>query len=336
MTFKLICLFVLLGLARGGIAQATLEVISSVPAPAEIFGRSGWQPSMVGCGADETITTYLQLRHEIVKFGLNGAVSVRIDTAHLLGPGESWVESLAPGPNGEVYVMATNATRLKKGGVFLDGHPTLFRFDANGGLIISRRMSRFLAPKIAAFDSGDFLLFDAGPLDKAPEAIIYSADGVEIKRIDLSGTALDRRNDKKAKQSPHEQLVPSLAMSGNKVFISTGIADNAPTITIVADDGKVISSSSLKVPTDFSLTFTRMEGERLFAELECRPNAVSCGSGTHYAEFDTAGGSVLAIEHDPGSVRRIPACNTSSGMSFLNGAEKTLEVITQRAAERPN
>ena len=327
-------IIVLLAPARGAIAQATLEVISSVPAPMEMFGRSGWQPSMVGCGTDETITTYLQLRHEIVKFGLNGAVSVRIDTAHLLGPGESWIESFAPGPNGELYVMAAKATRLRqRGGTYVSGYPTLFRFDANGGLIISRRMSRFLAPKIAVFDSGDFLLFDAGPLDKAPEAIIYSAEGVEIKRIDLSGTALDRRKDKKAKQSPDETLVASVARSGNKVFISTGIADNAPTVTIVADDGKVIASSSLKVPTDFSLTWTRMEGERLLAELECKPNAVSCRDGSYYAQFDTNGGDVLAIEYDPGG--RIPLCNTSSGMSFLNGAEQTLEVITPTGPKQP-
>ena len=52
MTFKLVCLLVFLGgLVRVGVAQGTLEVISSVPAPAEIFGRSGWQPSIVGCGA---------------------------------------------------------------------------------------------------------------------------------------------------------------------------------------------------------------------------------------------------------------------------------------------
>ncbi len=146
---------------------------------------------------------------------------------------------------------------------------------------------------------------------------------------------MDRRKDKKAKDSPDEGLVPSVAMSGNKVFISTGIADNAPTITIVADDGKVMASSSLKVPTDFSLSFTRMEGERLFAELECKPKAVSCRSGTHYAEFDTTAGGVLAIEHDPGSVRRTPACNTSSGMSFLNGADQTLEVITPTGPKLP-
>jgi hypothetical protein len=315
--------------------QATWEVISSVPAPAEMFGRFGWQPSMVGCGTDETITTYLQLRHEIVKFGLNGAVSVRIDTAHLLEPGETWVESLAPGPNGELYVMAAKAKRLKKGGVFVDGHPTLFRFDANGGLIISRRMPRFLAPRIAVFDSGDFLLFDAGPLDKAPEATMFSADGAEVKRIDLSGTALDRRNEKKAEQSPDEALVASLAMSGNKVFISTGIADNAPTVTIVGDDGKVIASSSLKLPTNFSLSLTRMVEGRLFAELECKANALACRSGNYYAEFDTTCGDLLAIEHDTGSVKRIPACNTSSGMSFLNGAEKTLEVINPTGPKQP-
>ncbi len=283
---------------------------------------------MVGCGTDETITTYLQLRHEIVKFGLNGAVSVRIDTAHLLESGETWVESFAPGPKGEVYVLAAKATRPKNGVTYVSGYPTLFRFDANGGLIISRSMSRSLAPKIAVFDSGNFLLFDAGRLDKVPEAILYSAEGVEIRRIDFSGTALDRRNDKKAKDSPDENLVPSMAMSGNKIFIATGIAENAPTITIVGDDGKVIASSSLKIPTDFSLIWTRMEGERLFAELECKPNAVSCREGTHYAEFEPDGGAVLTVRHDRGSVRRTPLCNTSNGMSFLNAAEGTLEVIT--------
>jgi hypothetical protein len=91
-------IIVLLAPARGAIAQATLEVISSVPAPMEMFGRSGWQPSMVGCGTDETITTYLQLRHEIVKFGLNGAVPVRIDTAHLLGPARIVDRVLRSGP----------------------------------------------------------------------------------------------------------------------------------------------------------------------------------------------------------------------------------------------
>ncbi len=136
--------------------QATLEVVSSVPAPAEIFGRSGWQPSMVGCGSDETITTYLQLRHEIVKFGLNGAVSVRIDTAHLLGPGETRVESFAPGPNGELYVMATKATRPKNGVTYVSGYPTLFRFDANGRFIISRRMSRSLRRRLPSLTQETF------------------------------------------------------------------------------------------------------------------------------------------------------------------------------------
>ena len=328
MTFKLICLCLLLSLASAGFAQSTLEVLSSVPAPAEMFGRSGWQPSMVGCGTDETITTYLQSRHEIVKFGLNGAISVRIDTAHLLGAEESWVEALAPGPNGEVYVLAAKAKRKQKGVTYVSGYPTLFRFDANGGLVVSRPLSKAIVPKIAVFDSGDFLLFDAGPLDKAPEAILYSADGVEIKRIDLSGTALDRRSDKKAKESPDEKLVPSMAMSGNKVFIATGIADNAPTITIVADDGKVIASSSLKLPADFSLLWTRMEGEHLFAQLECRPDAVSCRDSRSYAEFDTTDGRLLAIQHDHGFVVSTPLCNTPNGMSFLNAAEKTLEVIT--------
>jgi hypothetical protein len=76
-----------------------------------------------------------------------------------------------------------------------------------------------------------------------------------------------------------------------------------------------------------------MEGERLLAELECKPNAVSCRDGSYCAQFDTNGGDVLAIEYDPGG--RIPLCNTSSGMSFLNGAEQTLEVITPTGPKQP-
>ena len=51
-----------------------------------------------------------------------------------------------------------------------------------------------------------------GPLDLAPEAVLYSAEGVEIKRIDLSGTALDRRNDKKAKDAPNSASLPIYAI----------------------------------------------------------------------------------------------------------------------------
>ncbi len=294
-----------------------------------MFGHSGWQPSMVGCGADETITTYLQSRHEIVKFGLNGAVSVRIDTAHLLQAEETWIESLAPGPNGETYVVAARAKRYKQQGVtFVDGHPTLFRFDANGKPLVSRPLRKAKFPRIAVFDSGNFLLFNAGPLDQAPEAILYSADGVEIKNIDLSGTALDRRNDKKSKDAPDENLFPFLAMSDNKVYIATGIAENAATITVVADDGKVISSSPLKVPPDFSLLWTRMEGERLFSQLECKRNADSCRDSRYYAEFDTTNGAVLAIQQDTGSIAGTPMCNTLDGMSFINSADKTLKILT--------
>ena len=315
-----------------GVAQSALAVVSSVPAPAEVFAHSGWQPGMVGCGTDETITTYLQLRQEIVKFGLNGAVLVRVDTAHLLEAEQTRVEALAPGPNGETYVVAAKAKRYKERGVtFVDGHPTLFRFDANGKVVTSRPLDRAILPRIAVFDSGDFLLFDPGPLDQVPEAVLYSAEGVEIKRIDLSGTALDRRNDKKAKESPDAKLVPSMARSANKVYIATGIGENPPTITIVGDDGKVISSSPLEVPAEFSLLWPRMEGERLFAPLECKANA-SCRGTQYYAEFDTGSGALVAMHRDTGSVTKIPMCNTSSGMSFLNGAEQTLEVLTPTVA----
>jgi hypothetical protein len=125
-----------------------------------------------------------------------------------------------------------------------------------------------------------------------------------------------------------------MATSGNKIFIATGIAENAATITIVADDGRVVASSSLKVPHDFSLMWSRMEGERLFSELECKPDADSCRDGTYYAEFDTTTGDVIQIQHDTASVRRIPLCNTSSGMIFLNGAEKSLEVVTSTLAHQ--
>jgi hypothetical protein len=252
----------------------------------------------------------------------------------LLEAEETWVESLAPGPNGETYLVATKAKRYKQQGyTFVEGHPTLFRFDANGSLVISRPLLKAKLPRIAVFDSGNFLLFSAGPLDLAPEAVLYSAEGVEINRIDLSGTALDRRNDKKAKDAPDENLVPLMAMSGNKIYIATGIAENAATITIVADDGKVISSSPLKVPTGFSLFWTRMEGDRLFSQLECKPNVTSCNASQYYAEFDTTSGAILATHRDTGSVTKTPMCNTSNGMTFLNGAEQTLEVIIPTLAK---
>jgi hypothetical protein len=338
MRFKFIFLCFMITLPAAAGAQAPLEAISSVPIPAEVSADRGWAEAMVGCGADETITIYLQRPHQLVKFGLNGAVLVRIDAMHMAGPGEGQVESFAPGPHGEIYVMGTHVTLIERKDPDpskpsrvsrrLDAHPTLLIFDANGALIKSRAIPGFVMPWIAVFDSGDFLLVD-GEWEKSPIAWIYSADGNPLKRIDLSTTALGGH----ASDGPNEV---SVFAAGDKAFLLAQWYEPKDkvqaAIATITRDGEVASSTVVKLPPGYNLRDPRRMGEHLFGSLQIQANG-DPKLGEPYVAVDPQSGHVRKYDREPN--RRFPACDTAQGMSFFNVVDQTLEVIQLKAQSNP-
>ncbi|HEY4931997.1 MAG TPA: hypothetical protein VII23_10525 [Terriglobales bacterium] len=250
------------------------------------------------------------------------------------------MNSFAPGPNGETYVLASHVTviELKRADPTKpprrtektwDLRPTLLRFDANGTLIDGKRLGRaYQVPWFDVFDSGDFIVLD-GAWGKNPTAWIYSADGIPMKRIDLTTSALGGHSS----DGPSEVFVFA---SGDKAFLFAQWYE--PTdkvraaVATVSRDGEVVSSEVVKLPKGYSLRDPRRQGEHLFGSLQIQADG-DPKLGEPYVEVDPQSGDLRKYETEPN--RNFPACDTPEGMSFFNLASQTLEVIQLKAQSNP-
>lgn len=318
-------------------AQQRLTVTSSLPLPADLAQQHDWEPGMVRCGSDGNVTVLRRSHHELVTFGLNAAVVGRIDFSGLSGLSESEVVSFAPGPEGEIYVLANHVTfversrpdpskpplRQKRS----DGVPTLLRFDRSGEVIFSKRMTAFLMPWTAVFDSGDFLLFDAGS-ERPLKALLYSKDASLLKTIDLSGAAPDSEY-KRAHLGLSNSSGAYLFASHDRAFLVSDIPKiDSASIAVISSEGQIISSVVLKFPPGFSLgSWPKLAGEHLFIDVRIKAGAKLTSPLAEYAEFDTSTGTLLEQQYVGNGVGHIPACQTAEGMSFFNPREQSLEVM---------
>jgi len=298
--------------------------------PIELADRKQWEPGTVQCDAVGNITVLRKSHHELIKVGQNGAVISRMDVSGLAGLGDAEVISFAAGPNDETYVLAShvvfyevkrkdpNKPPLQKRSH--DLRPTLFRFDAYGGLVSSKPLGRkFEMPWIAVFDSGEFVLLDAA-LEKVPIANVYSADGNLLKQVDL----------KKARLGLPANTISwevHLFGGGDRILILVQQSDpkTETLVAAVSRDGEVLSAARLKLPKGDTLRDPRRMGEHLFGILEMGADS-DPREGMPYVEIDSDTGDVLHRYVFRNG--RFPACNTPEGMSFFNVLDQRLEILT--------
>ena len=311
-------------------AQEAPLVKSSVPLPGELTQMRQWAPGMVRCDATGNLFVVRSNHHELLKIGLNGGVALRIDVSGMANLGDARVVSFAPGPNDELYVLASHTKIIEVPRPDPDKPPrrseswdlraTLLRFDANGALLGSTRMERFQMPWIAVFDSGDFLLVD-GDWGKSPLTRIYSSDGKLLKEVDLAKTALAGHDS-----DGGETHLFSL---GNKalIFLQWGIPEGlgGAAIATISQEGEVLRSLKIGIPKGYYVEDPRRLGEHLFGRFQLRPGG-DPSLGEPYVDIDPQSGSIQRFV-EPAN-RGFPACDTRDGMSFLNVRDQTLEVIT--------
>jgi hypothetical protein len=159
------------------VAQGRLQVLSSTPLPESIRTRLGGGLRL-GCPRDGGTLAVLSPKvagkdvewtHEIVALTASGTMKARIDLDEVLGAGMANIEDFAPGPDGEIYVVATRiwehferdqSGRIIEPSRVRDSTLWLVRFDDTGQFLAKSQIEvdYFVYIRIAVFPSGSFLV----------------------------------------------------------------------------------------------------------------------------------------------------------------------------------
>jgi len=210
----------LLLISSFSVAQDRLQVVSHQPLPKSIATKLGHGDLRAGCSQDGGTLVWLvpdplvRTTHEIVALTQGGTVRARIDMDKVPGIGTANIQDYAPGPDGEIYVLATRviSEKFERDAQGLlqersrEEDPTLWlaRFTADGRLLAKVSIEAdFFYVRIAVFPSGSFLL--AGYLQRptlpspvapkledtlAPYAGIFTREGSLERSVTLPDTVL--------------------------------------------------------------------------------------------------------------------------------------------------
>lgn len=333
--------------------QDRLQVVSSIPLPKSIQTRLG-SGLRLECPQDggtlaalspKVVAKHVEWTHEIVALTPSGTMKARFDLDDVLGAGMANIEDFAPGPNGEIYVIASRiwehferdeSGRIIERSRVRDSTLWLVRFNDSGQFLAKTRIEvdYFVFIRIAVFPSGSFLVvgyisyptLPGDPPGKLePFSGIFSRDAGFVRRVELPDTVLLR--DPRVNWNVL-QTTPMLADDGDIYVVMIG---EKPALAVVRPDGTVPQTVELHIPSGYRLSEAQLAGARLISHLDETNHTGQFINHDQFAELDARSGDVLFLHSLPGIALR-PGCQTQSGITALNPAG-TLDTLMAPAGD---
>jgi len=296
------------------VAQDRLQVVSSTPLPKIIRARLG-RGLRLGCSRDggtlaalspKVVGKDVEWTHEIVALTPGGTLKARIDLDKVLGAGMANIEDFAPGPDGEIYVVATRiwehferdqSGRIIERSRVRDSTLWLVRFNDTGQFLAKTQIEvdYFAYIRIAVFPSGSFLVvgYLSHPTPPGvwaeeklePFSGIFSRDAGFLRRVELPDTVLVR--DPRINWNVW-QTTPMLADDGDIYVVMTG---EKPSLAVVRADGTVYGVVGLHIPDGFLLTGAGIVGERLAGDIQAAESPFT----QYFVESDIQSGDLILL-----------------------------------------
>jgi hypothetical protein len=279
----------------------------------------------------------------ISKVSANGTLLWTVDAENVAGLGKSDLYDFAPGPGGGLYLLVrriaheysyTDEDGQRVQGGF-DDHPGdwLVRYDSDGRFVDKKPILAAHLTRFAVFPSGGvFMLaytiqgvpFRQGdpPHPHRVLAGIFSKDGVLIHRVNPPHFFLVKRSGQP--HSPWPVPLPMLGPDGNVYVVKEG---KAPALAVISADGSVLRSLDLAIPKGKILDYSRLFGNHLVVRMTTDPDHMAGGTlKTSLVEFDTETGKMVSNYLTTKTVWW-PACDQGSGLTAINPATNTLDVL---------
>jgi hypothetical protein len=225
-----------------------------------------------------------RMAHERAALTSTGTVKATIDLDKVPGMGTNFIQDFAPGPDGEIYVLAKKIVvehfaEDQNGRVYERYHeedPQLWvlRFSDTGRLLTTMPIeAEFAYVHLGVFPSDSFLV--VGYLSVAslpgvplpdhnliPVCCDFSRDGKLVRQVELPDTVL---LPEPRSYGIVERPGPMLGADGNMYVVLEG--SEKPALTVVHPDGAVSGTVTLHIPNGYLLAESRFAGERLIAEV---------------------------------------------------------------------
>ena len=320
------------------LAQDLLQVVSRQPLPKGIAAKLGHGDLRAGCSQDGGTLVWLvpepivRPTHEVVALTQSGIVRARIDMDKVPGIGTANIQDYAPGPDGQIYVLATRVVSQKferdARGLLQERSreedPTLWlaRFTADGHLLAKVSLEAdFFYVRIAVFPSGSFLL--AGYFQR-PTLPSQHGPTLEQVLVPYAGIFSREGNLERAVNLPNTVLVPNpvtdyvwqpLTLLAHDDNVDVVMAGDTPALAVVRSDGTVAASLPLQIPNAYRLEETRVSGPRLVSTLMRKQKPA-----LEVAELDIQTGGVTSLHSLPGLGWKLTCQAGSSGIVALNPA----------------
>jgi hypothetical protein len=321
------------------VAQDRLQVVSSTPLPESIWRRLGGGLRL-GCPRDggtlaalspKVVGKDVEWTHQIVALTPGGTMKARIDLDKVLGAGMANIEDFAPGPDGEIYVVATRiwehferdqSGRIIERSRVRDSTLWLVRFNDTGQFLAKTQIEvdYFVYIRIAVFPSGSFLVvgYLSHPTPRGvwgeeklePFSGIFSRDAGFVRRVELPDTVLAR--DFRINRNVL-QTTPMLADDGDIYVVMTG---EKPSLAVIRADGTAYGVVGLQIPDGFRLEGAELAGERLVGDIRAKERPYT----QYFVELDILTGHLVLL-HSPSDLAWKLACQTRShGIVALTSA----------------